>query len=121
MTQDIDPGAGERRMKRERRTIEAMIALYCRRRHGTKGALCGDCQELLGYALQRLAHCPFAPQKPTCARCPVHCYRPEMRRRIVEVMRRTRKLMFLRHPILTFRHLLDALGGPTKRADRGSG
>ena len=102
-----DKAGDSRRMARERRTVEAMIALYCRRIHDSRGALCVDCRELLDYALARLDRCPLAPTKPTCARCPVHCYRRDMRERIIAVMRATRAAMLLHHPLLTILHMRD--------------
>jgi predicted amidophosphoribosyltransferase len=100
------------RIKRERRTVEAMVTLYCQDRHGTAGALCEDCRALLDYATMRLRRCPFQAEKPTCARCTVHCYRPEMRRRVRAVMRHAGPRMLGRHPILAILHLLDGLRKP---------
>jgi hypothetical protein len=95
------------RLGRERRTLEAMLAIYCRDAHGTApGSLCDACEGLRGYAQRRLAACPFGPQKPTCVNCAVHCYRPEPRERVREVMRRAGPRMLLRHPLLTLLHLL---------------
>jgi len=92
---------------REERTIQVMIGLYCRDHHQKKDDLCDDCRELMVYAHSRLQHCPFAPKKPTCAKCPVHCYKPEMRERIRQVMRYSGPRMLLHHPFLAIRHLLD--------------
>jgi hypothetical protein len=110
-----DKTSDSRRMARERRTVEAMIALYCRRTHGSRGALCADCRELFDYALARLDRCPLAPNKPTCARCPVHCYRRDMRERIIAVMRATRAAMLLHHPLLTILHMRDTFVRPRER------
>ncbi|MBN1642565.1 MAG: nitrous oxide-stimulated promoter family protein [Anaerolineae bacterium] len=96
-------------MAREVRTITAMVRLYCHDQHGTDGALCPDCAALLSYARERLARCPFQERKPICARCPVHCYRPDMRDRIRDVMRYAGPRMLVRHPILALLHLLDRL------------
>jgi hypothetical protein len=98
---------GHPRMARERRTVEAMIQIYCRGQHGMNGDLCAECQALAAYALQRLDRCPFQEAKTTCARCPVHCYKPEMRQRIRAVMRYAGPRMLYRHPVLALRHMLD--------------
>lgn len=98
------------RIAREARTVEAMIRIYCRGRHSAQGgaaALCPDCAELLDYARHRLRRCPFQEGKTTCARCPVHCYRPELRQRIREVMRYAGPRMIGRHPLLTLWHFWD--------------
>jgi hypothetical protein len=95
-----------RRLRREWRTIDAMIALTCRGRHGgRRGALCDPCAELRAYAERRLIRCPFGPDKPTCANCKVHCYKPEMRERVRDVMRYAGPRMLLRHPVLALLHL----------------
>ena len=79
--------ADQPRMARERRTIAAMIRIYCRRHHGSGGELCDQCDALLDYALCRLDRCPYGQDKPTCATCPVHCYASQLRERIRAVMR----------------------------------
>lgn len=100
------------RMARERRTIDAMIALYCRDHNGGTGSLCPDCLELMEYAHARLSKCPFQASKPTCAKCPIHCYRPAMRERVRAVMRYAGPRMLYRHPILALWHMLDGLRKP---------
>ncbi len=109
------------RMRRERRTVSAMIALYCRRQHGRRGELCPECRELRAYALQRLQACPFQEGKTTCAKCPVHCYKPVMRERIRHVMRRAGPHMIYRHPLMTIRHMLDGLRQEPIRRNRKEG
>ena len=47
------------RLAREQRTIDAMIAIYCRDHHGRRRGRCAECEELRSYAEQRLIHCPF--------------------------------------------------------------
>lgn len=83
-----------------------MIGMYCRAFHGGGGKLCPDCSELLSYAKERIAGCPFGRDKPVCNRCTVHCYKPEMRTRIRTVMRYAGPRMILSHPILALLHLL---------------
>ena len=119
------------RITHEARTLEAMIGMYCRDQHGTPGdalcADCADCAELLRYAGVRLAKCPFQEHKTTCAKCPVHCYKPARHAQIRAVMRYAGPRMMLRHPRLAFYHLV--IDGPrslresashlTRLADRG--
>ncbi len=95
------------RIAREKRTMAAMVRLYCRKKHGRTESLCEECAGLLEYATCRLDGCPYGPQKPTCAKCPIHCYKPQMRDRVKEVMRFSGPRMLLRHPILAIGHLLD--------------
>ena len=86
--------------------MAAMIALYCRDHHGGP-ALCPACAALDAYAAQRLERCVYGDEKPTCATCPVHCYRPEMREAARQVMRWAGPRMPWRHPLLALAHLLD--------------
>lgn len=95
-----------RRIARETKTIHKMIAIYCRDHHEVN-TLCADCSQLLDYAEKRTKACPYGKDKPTCADCPIHCYKPEMRQRIREVMRYAGPRMICRHPLLAVGHLLD--------------
>ncbi len=95
------------RMARERKTVTYMIEFYCKGNHQPEGTLCQDCRKLQDYANAHLEKCPFQENKTTCARCHVHCYKPEMREKIKEVMRYSGPRMLLRHPVLTLHHLLD--------------
>jgi hypothetical protein len=95
------------RIVREKKTIAAMLAIYCRDHHGRRGALCSDCAGLLDYAERRLDTCPFREQKPVCNLCEVHCYAAIQRERVREVMRYAGPRMLLPHPILSLFHMLD--------------
>ncbi len=100
-------------IQREDKTITAMIHLYCRECHEPDSSgLCPSCRDLLAYARSRLDKCPFAGDKPTCAQCPVHCYKPERRRQIQQVMRYAGPRMMRSHPLLAIRHLLKKFKKP---------
>jgi hypothetical protein len=93
-------------MNRERKTVSLMISLYCRDNHQVK-ELCPDCAALHDYAMERLGKCPFQEGKTVCALCLVHCYKPEEREKIRQVMRYAGPRMLTRHPALAVYHLLD--------------
>lgn len=100
------------RLYRERRTIRIMIEIYCRAEHRlSDGALadglCPECVDLYDYASRRIEHCRFGAKKPVCAKCPVRCYKPEMRAQIRSVMRYAGPRMLFSHPWLTMLHALD--------------
>ncbi|SDP02643.1 nitrous oxide-stimulated promoter family protein [Desulforhopalus singaporensis] len=96
------------RLKRELKTIDSMLKIYCRNHHKTgEEPLCRECQDLLEYAEKRLARCPFGRNKPTCGNCTIHCYQPEKRKKVKEVMRYSGPRMITRHPILALMHLAD--------------
>lgn len=95
------------RIERERKTISAMIAIYCHLRHKSRDAVCPACFELLEYAHDRLQKCPYEDEKTSCKVCPTHCYSQTMKERIKEVMRFSGPRMFFRHPILAAQHYMD--------------
>lgn len=96
------------RLQREFRTMTAMVGIYCRDHHGA-GAPCEECRRFLDYAERRLEKCPYGEAKPTCARCPVHCYKAAQREQAKIVMRYAGPRMTLGHPWLALRHVLDKL------------
>ena len=85
--------------EREKRMVSEMIALYCRKKHHTKGGLCPECADLEAYARMRSDKCPFMETKTFCSNCKVHCYKPVMREKIREVMRFSGPRMLFSHPV----------------------
>lgn len=97
----------ESKREREKQIVSQMIALYCKKKHGAKGGLCSDCAALDAYAKQRSDKCPFMETKTFCSNCKVHCYKPEMRERIRDVMRFSGPRMLLHHPVTAVRHVIE--------------
>lgn len=94
------------RLNEEKRTLEAMVASFCHAHHGTKkGELCDNCRDFLAYALKRLACCPYGADKPACARCKIHCYRPAEKARARDIMRWAGPRLIFSHPVLTIKHM----------------
>ncbi len=96
-----------RRLDRERKTIRVMIEMYCHGQHRSDNTLCPECSTLYRYAMQRMDRCPFQAEKPTCAKCPVHCYKEDRRDQVRSVMRYSGPRMIVRHPVLTVLHYWD--------------
>lgn len=92
------------RITEEKKVVEMMVRMYCRHKEGNR-ELCSDCAEVLDYANNRLSLCRFGNNKPTCRKCPVHCYNKEMRERIRAIMRWSGPRMLLYHPVEAVRHL----------------
>lgn len=93
------------RINSEKQTVKQMLEIYCRHHHGTTSALCHDCTTLLEYSHKRLTACKFGDQKTTCRLCPIHCYKPDMREQMRQVMRFAGPRMLFHHPIAALRHL----------------
>lgn len=100
----------EKKRQKEQYVVEEMIRLYCRKNHQENeehsGEMCQGCQKLSDYAKQRSQNCPFMEAKTFCSNCQVHCYKPEMREQIRQVMRFSGPRMLFYHPILAVWHLI---------------
>ena len=103
MTQD------NARMKREQKTIQAMINIYCKAHHNTKSTLCNKCQALLDYSLMRLSKCPYQQNKPTCKNCVIHCYNEPEKAQLRKIMRYSGPRILFTNPILALHHIIDGL------------
>lgn len=93
-----------RRIEKEKKTVAVMVRLYCSHKEGN-AELCDRCQEVLEYAHARLSCCRFGENKPTCKRCPIHCYKPEMKGRMRTVMRYSGPRMMIYHPSMALMHI----------------
>jgi hypothetical protein len=111
---------------KDTRLLGDFCAIYCRGMHAdavrtplaSEGAelgvygrklpvVCEECAALLRYAEQRRALCPKDP-KPFCSHCDTHCYRPDMREYMRQVMRYAGpRSMVHGHAIDGIRHLID--------------
>ena len=92
-----------------------MVEIYCIGKKHERSRLlshievCEECSALLNYAYQRLDHCKFGEQKPTCKKCPIHCYKPDMKEQMRESMRYAGPRMMWYHPVEAIRHLIREL------------
>lgn len=79
-----------KRIEKDAKILKKFIKVYCMKKHSetlkNKEGYCKECFELLNYALLRDEKCPLNP-KPKCKNCKIHCYKPEMRKKIKEVMK----------------------------------
>lgn len=108
----------KKRLARERLTLTKMIGMYCSAHHDSFGdTLCVACQDFLEYAEVRLQKCPYGENKPTCANCPIHCYKPVRKAQASEIMRYAGPRMLLRHPLLTIAHQVDSFRKATHRRE----
>lgn len=96
-----------------------MIRIFCDAHHDTAGkSLCPECSKLLDYAKDRLDKCPFGHNKGACSKCRIHCYKPDLRKQVTEVMRFSGPRMLRKHPLLAIDHLLKLKGiGRINRSD----
>lgn len=93
--------------EKEKQVVKEMISLYCHKNHHSK-QLCKECNELLNYAKMRIDKCPFMETKTFCSKCKVHCYQPQMQKKIKEVMRFSGPRILFYHPILALSHAIES-------------
>lgn len=98
----------DNKREREKVMVSQMIALYCRGNHHTGKRLCEECAKLEEYARMRSDKCPFMETKTFCSNCKVHCYQPQMREQIRQVMRYAGPRMLFHHPVMAIRHLIES-------------
>lgn len=89
----------------EKKTVSAMLRIYCAAHHGAGDPICPTCAALQRYSHARLDGCPYGADKPACIACPIHCYRPAERDAMRQVMRFAGPKMIWRHPWLAVAHL----------------
>ena len=94
------------RIEREKDVVDKMIRLYCCKKLGMR-ELSDEYNALMGYSHRRLDGCKFGDKKPACKRCPIHCYKPEMRDKIRAIMRWAGPRMIIYDPIAAIRHILN--------------
>ena len=58
--------------------------------------LCPDGTAFLQYAVKKRLCCPLEAEKPTCRRCRIHCYAPQQRALVKQIMAWSGKRMILR-------------------------
>jgi predicted amidophosphoribosyltransferase len=80
-------------LDKDLKTLYRFMLIYCQGNHGVKQGFCPECQDLLAYAQQRRQLCPLDP-KPACKNCSIHCYKPEYREKIRQVMRYSGKRFY---------------------------
>jgi len=80
----------EKRIKKDAKILKKFVSVYCNKNHADRekneSGYCDECFEVLNYALKRDEKCPLDP-KPKCKDCKIHCYKPEMRQKIKEIMK----------------------------------
>jgi hypothetical protein len=103
----------------EKRTVSAMLRIYCAARHGGGDPLCPQCAALQRYSHARLDACPYGADKPTCVACPIHCYKPAEREAMRQVMRVAGPKIAWRHPWLAMVHLWKQRFYRTPKTRRG--
>ena len=101
-------------IKREKKEVEFMVQIYCNAKHKSNDNLCFECREFLAYAKERLNNCLYQSKKPVCGICDLSCYNQKKKEKGLEIFNYSGPRMFFKHPVLAFRHLIDAFNQPKK-------
>ena len=101
---NTNPISLTRKELKDLKVLLQFTAVYCANRHTSDQAavitaepdlqslplhkypVCRECSDFLLYAFERCLRCPLE-EKPICKHCAVHCYKPEHREKVREVMR----------------------------------
>ena len=94
------------RIEREKEVVDKMMRLYCCKKLGMHEPS-EEYKVLMEYSHRRLDSCKFGEKKPACKRCPIHCYKPEMREKIRAIMRWAGPRMIIYNPVAAIRHILN--------------
>lgn len=97
------------RLERENKTVKAMIEIYCKKKHHCNMSDCEQCKQVYEYASYRILKCPHKDDKPSCAKCEIHCFNKRIKEDIRNIMRFSGPRMLIYHPILSIFHYLDSL------------
>ncbi len=92
--------------------LEQFIQIYCDTKHkkvdksDKDGSnLCPECHETMNYSRIQRELCPLDP-KPSCKNCDIHCYKPDQRQKIRDIMRHSGMYLIKRGRIDMLLHYL---------------
>ena len=114
----------EKAFERDAQTLRVMTQMYCENHHRTNGKRAGEnkdgnagddvlrkqCSAVLAYSLERTAKCPHE-HKGNCKECSIHCYKPDMRAAIKDIMSYAGPRMLYAHPLLALRYVTRKIKG----------
>lgn len=101
------------KIEKEKKVVKLMIKIYCKG-HKHSGRPCQSCSELIEYVDQRIERCPLMETKTYCNNCKIHCYKPDMKIKIKEVMRYSGPRMLFSHPIMVIDHVYQEIKHKSK-------
>ena len=87
--------------------------VYCHSHHGTSGEkLCPKCTALLATVMTRMNRCRYGITKPICDKCEFtgECFGHQQAREFLKIMQSGSKKMYLKHPVMAFKHKLAGMG-----------
>lgn len=95
--------------KKDIALIGTFVEIYCTGKHGDTArklftlpdgvgerSFCHECSGFMEYAIARRMKCPLEAEKPSCKHCRIHCYAPEPRKKVREIMGYAGRKLLLR-------------------------
>lgn len=92
----------DKKREEERKIVMEMIDLYYKHHIDEYD------DKFIEYVNARITHCPRMKEKTFCSKCPVHCYREDMRKQIKKVMKYSGPRMIFHHPLLVIKHVISS-------------
>jgi hypothetical protein len=93
-------------IKSEKRVVSHMIELYCKHKLRCN-EMPQEYKELEVYAHKRLDFCKFGNEKSFCSKCPIHCYKKDMKAKVKDVMRFSGPRLIIYSPIQFIKHIFE--------------
>ena len=88
---------------KEKANIKKTFGVYCHSHHGTS---------LLATVMTRMNRCRYGITKPICDKCEFtgECFGHQQAREFLKIMQSGSKKMYLKHPVMAFKHKLAGMG-----------
>lgn len=106
------------KVEEEKKTIDFMIRLYCKKNHKSaykEKKLCVECEEIREFAHLRIDKCPMKETKTFCSTCHIHCYGKVKREEIRRIMKWSGPRMLIYNPPMAIKHVLNTLKHKRKK------
>jgi len=98
-----------KQQKSDIRLIGKFVEVYCAGKHGAAERsdfalpedlgvrrLCPECAAFMNYGITKRIKCPLEAEKPSCKHCRIHCYAPQQREKIREIMSYSGRRLMMR-------------------------
>ena len=104
---------------KEKENIRKSFGKFCNSNHGTEdNKLCPKCTALLTTVMLKIQRCPYGISKPVCDSCETPCFGEDSTNKFLEIMKSSRKKMFLSHPLMTIKHKIANIGADYAKMQR---
>lgn len=93
---------------KEKEAIRKMFGIFCSSNHKNDSGkkLCPKCTALLATLMLKMSRCQYGITKPNCEKCPTPCLTKAQYSEFVQIMEKSERKLFFKHPIMAIKHKL---------------